>query len=152
YLTRTEREIFEKFGAEIIDAARKGKSDAEAENLTLIELGAGTASKTRILIEALLRQQLSATFYPIDVSESALRIAEEALRAEFPRINVRPLLGDYSQGLAQLTKLSGRKLVLYIGSSIGNFEPNEAAVLLGNIRKSLRRGDALLMTVNVVKD
>src|SRR5207237_6827927 len=127
------------------------KSDAESENLTLIELGAGTASKTRILIEALLRRQLSGTFYPIDVSESALRIAEEELRAEFPRINVRPLLGDYSQGLAQLAQLPGRKLVLYIGSSIGNFEQTEAAALLRTIRSTLRPGYGGLWGVDLVK-
>src|SRR3954471_14681475 len=67
YLTRTERDLFHKYADEMIAAAGKG--------LTIIELGAGTAAKTQILVGALLRQQLSATFYPVDVSRTALEIA-----------------------------------------------------------------------------
>ena len=153
YLTRTERQIFEERAGEIIDAARRGTNeDAAQGNLTVIELGAGTASKTRILLAALLAKQFTATFYPIDVSESALEIAEKGLKAEFPRLKVQPLLGDYSQGLEQISSTAGRKLVLYIGSSMGNFEPGEAGALLQKIRKSLRRGDALLLGVDLVKD
>ena len=150
YLTRTERQIFKEHAAEMIDAART--FNKTKESLTIIELGAGTASKTRILIAALLAQQFRATFYPIDVSESALEIAEDSLRAEFHQLKVRPLLGDYSEGLAQIANDSERKLVLYIGSSMGNFEPAEASILLRNIRKSLRPGDALLLGVDLVKD
>jgi L-histidine N-alpha-methyltransferase len=152
YLTRTERQIFAQHAGEMIDAARTSPQNASPENLTVIELGAGTATKTRVLIAAVLSRQLSATFYPIDVSESALRIAEQDLRTEFPHLRVRPLLGDYSQGLSQLEGTAGRKLVLYIGSSIGNFEPREAGNLLRSIRQDLRRGDALLLGVDLVKD
>jgi L-histidine N-alpha-methyltransferase len=152
YLTRTEREIFAVHGNEMIDAARTGPQNGAAENLTVIELGAGTATKTRILIAAVLSRQLNATFYPIDVSESALRIAEEDLKSDFPHLKVRPLLGDYSQGLSQLAGTPGRKLVLYIGSSIGNFELSEAGNLLRSVSKGLRRGDALLLGVDLVKD
>ena len=150
YLTRTERQIFKEHASEMIDAART--FNKTKESLTIIELGAGTASKTRILIAALLAQQFRATFYPIDVSESALEIAEDSLRAEFRQLKVRPLLGDYSEGLAQIANDSERKLVLYIGSSMGNFEPAEASILLRNIRKSLRPGDGLLLGVDLVKD
>jgi len=137
YLTRTERAILEQNASEIMRSA--------GTPLTLIELGAGTAAKTEVLIEALLKRQLQAVFYPIDVSESALRVAEEALEARFPALQVRPLIGDYSAGLSQLSRIAGRKLVLYIGSSIGNYEPREAGELLGNIRRSLSPGDALLL-------
>ena len=95
YLTRTERGILEANASEIIRSA--------GTPLTLIELGAGTASKTEVLINALLKRQLQAVFYPIDVSESALRVAEEALEARFPALSVRPLVGDYSAGLSQLS-------------------------------------------------
>jgi L-histidine Nalpha-methyltransferase len=152
YLTRTEREIFATNAGEMIDAARRGLQNASPENLTVIELGAGTATKTRILIAAVLSRQLSATFYPVDVSESALRIAQQDLKSEFPHLKVRPLLGDYSQGLSQLAGTPGRKLVLYIGSSIGNFELGEAGNLLLSIRHDLRAGDALLLGVDLVKD
>jgi L-histidine Nalpha-methyltransferase len=137
YLTRTERGILEANASEIIRSANTP--------LTLIELGAGTASKTEVLIAALLKRQLQAVFYPIDVSASALRVAEEALEARFPALSVRPLIGDYSTGLNQLNRIPGRKLVLYIGSSIGNYEPQEAGELLANIRRSLSPGDALLL-------
>src|SRR4051812_44864471 len=144
YLTRTERSIFVEHAGEILQRAGEG--------LTLIELGAGTANKTKVIIEALLRRQMSATFYPIDVSMSALEIAQEDLRHEFPALRVRPLVGDYSAGLMQLSGTPGRKLVLYIGSSIGNFELEEAGALLANIRKSLAPGDALLLGTDMVKD
>jgi L-histidine Nalpha-methyltransferase len=137
YLTRTERSILEHNASEIMRSA--------GTPLTLIELGAGTATKTEVLIEALLKRQMQAVFYPIDVSESALRVAEEALEARFPALQVRPLVGDYSAGLTQLSRIAGRKLVLYIGSSIGNYEPREAGQLLSNIRRSLSPGDALLL-------
>lgn len=137
YLTRIERRILEQNASEIIRSA--------GTPLTLIELGAGTATKTEVVIEALQKRQLQTVFYPIDVSESALRVAEEALESRFPALSVRPLVGDYSAGLAQLSGIAGRKLVLYIGSSIGNYEPREAGELLANIRRSLSPGDALLL-------
>lgn len=144
YLTRTERGILEKYAGEIVRTA--------GTPLTLIELGAGTASKTEVLIEALLRRQLQGVFYPIDVSASALRVAEEALEARFPALSVRPLIGDYSAGLSQLSRIAGRKLVLYIGSSIGNYEPEDAAELLNAVRRSLAPGDALLLGTDMAKD
>jgi dimethylhistidine N-methyltransferase len=144
YLTRTERAILSQHASEMLKNAGEG--------LTLIELGAGTASKTKVIIEALLRQQMSGTFYPIDVSASALEIARDTLKLEFPALKVRPLVGDYSAGLSQLSGTPGRKLVLYIGSSIGNFEPDEAGALLKTIRQSLAPGDALLLGADMVKD
>lgn len=144
YLTRTERGIFEKHAGEMLDQTGQG--------LTLIELGAGTATKTSIIIRALMRRQLSATYYPVDVSEAALAVAESNLTAQFPGLSVRPLLGDYSQGLARLAHTAGRKLVLYIGSSIGNFELEEAGALLRNVRSALRPGDALLLGTDMVKN
>jgi L-histidine N-alpha-methyltransferase len=144
YLTRTERTIFEQHGDEILAQAGAG--------LTLIELGAGTAEKTQVLIAALLRRQLSGSFYPVDVSARALEIARERLTRRFPALRVYPLVGDYSEGLAHLTGVRGRKLVLYIGSSIGNYEPDKAAALLRTIRESLHPGDALLLGTDMVKD
>lgn len=144
YLTRTERAIFAQHAEAIIAAAGRG--------LTLIELGAGTAAKTRYLIDALLDQQLGATFYPIDVSAAALAIAERNLTQEFRRLRVIPLVGDYCEGLDRIQALPGRKLVLYIGSSIGNYEPEEAAALLRGVRAALQPGDALLLGTDMVKD
>src|SRR5207244_3467252 len=85
------RAIFTEYAGEILKRAGDG--------LTLIELGAGTANKTKVIIAALLRRQMSATFYPIDVSMSALQIAQNELNAEFPALKVRPLVDNDSEGV-----------------------------------------------------
>ena len=143
YLTRTERAIFESFAAEILQAA--------GSSLTLVELGAGTASKTSILIEELLERQARALFYPIDVSPSALQEAVTQLGRQFPQLRVNPISADYTGGVDALNRISGRKLVLYIGSSIGNFEPDESVRILRRIRRTLRAGDALLLGADFAK-
>jgi dimethylhistidine N-methyltransferase len=143
YLTRTERSIFEMFASEILEQTGSA--------LTLVELGAGTASKTSILIEELLVRQARALFYPIDVSASALNEAVRQLGKRFPSLRVNPIVADYTSGVEALTRISGRKLVLYIGSSIGNFEPDEAIRVLRRIRRSLRSGDALLLGADFAK-
>ncbi|HWR16770.1 MAG TPA: L-histidine N(alpha)-methyltransferase [Terriglobales bacterium] len=143
YLTRTERSILEANAADIIAAA--------GPNLSLIELGAGTASKTRILIGAALKRQSRCSFYPIDVSKSALDEAVHHLNGDFPGLSVSPIVADYSGGLGRLSSVTGRKLLLYLGSSIGNFEPMQAGAMLRTIRTSLRPGDALLLGTDLVK-
>src|SRR5579871_1374571 len=147
YPTRTERSIFEAYADEIIEQAQQA-----GNNLSLIELGAGSARKTSILIQALCRKQMLVKFCPIDVSSSALREAVSSLNGQFPNLRVRPIVADYSQPLTQLSSLPGRKLVLFIGSSIGNFEPEEATAFLQRQRSSLRPGDALLLGFDMAKD
>ena len=143
YLTRTERAIFEGHAGEMLQAA--------GPSLTLVELGAGTATKTCVLIEELLQRQPRALFYPIDVSPSALQEAAKQLAQQFPQLRVNPIVADYTGGVEALNRISGRKLVLYIGSSIGNFEPNHAVGILRRIRRSLRAGDALLLGTDFAK-
>jgi L-histidine Nalpha-methyltransferase len=143
YLTRTERCILESFAGDILQQA--------GPSLTLIELGAGTASKTCILIEELLRRQGRALFYPIDVSPSALSEAMRQLGRQFPELRVNPVIADYTGGVPALARITGRKLVLYIGSSIGNFEPCEAIAILRRIRHALRSGDTLLLGADYAK-
>src|SRR5271165_2197267 len=143
YLTRTERSILERYAGEILQQA--------GPSLTLVELGAGTASKTCILIEELLRRQSRALFYPIDVSPSALNEAVRQLGRQFPSLRVNPIVADYTGGVPALSRISGRKLVLYIGSSIGNFEPPDAVRLLRRVRQTLRAGDALLLGADFAK-
>ncbi|SRR6266571_871231 len=144
YLTRVERGILENNAADIVERV--------GGEISVIELGAGTASKTGILIRAILRRQPGAVFYPIDVSASALETAVHRLNGSFPALSVRPVVADYSSGLAQLAATPGRKLVLYIGSSIGNYEPEDASALLRNIRQSMGPRDALLLGTDLVKD
>lgn len=142
YLTRTERAIFQEYAGEIVDQA--------GSNLTLVELGAGSASKTRILVETLARRQLRVGFYPVDVSGSALKAAVVSLNGHIRNLRVHPIVADYSKQLPPL-KISGRKLVLFIGSSIGNFEPKEAEEFLKRVHASLAPNDALLVGFDMVK-
>src|SRR6476620_7605736 len=144
YPTRTERAILTESAGEMLRQAGK--------NLTLVELGAGSASKTQLLIQALLRRQLRAEFYPVDVSSSALQGALATLNGHFPRLRVSPIVADYTHRLPDLKSLPGRKLVLFIGSTIGNFEPEEAEEFLKNVRRSLQPGDALLIGFALIKD
>ena len=143
YLTRTERSILESFAGEILQQA--------GPSLTLVELGAGTATKTCILIEELLQRQNRTLFYPIDVPPSALDEAVRQLGQQFPALRVNPIVADYTGGVPALGRIGGRKLVLYIGSSIGNFEPDEAVRILRRIRRTLRSGDALLLGADFAK-
>lgn len=143
YLTRTERAIFEDHAADMLEAAGPA--------LTLVELGAGTANKTRILIEELLHRQARALFYPIDVSPAALNEAVKQMAVQFPQLRVNPVVADYSGGVPALSRISGRKLVLFIGSSIGNYDPPEAIAVLRRVRRSLRPGDALLLGTDLAK-
>lgn len=144
YPTRTERAILRESAGEMIKQA--------GNNLTLVELGAGSASKTQVLIQALLRRQLRADFYPVDVSSSALQGALASLNGHFPRLRVSPIVADYTHHLPDLKQLPGRKLVLFLGSTIGNFEPEEAEEFLRNVRGSLQKGDALLIGFDLIKD
>ncbi len=143
YLTRTERSILERYAADILQQA--------GSSLTLVELGAGTATKTCILIEELLQRQSRTLFYPIDVSASALDEAVRNLGNQFPSLRVNPIVADYTGGVPALSRISGRKLVLYIGSSIGNFEPPQAIRVLRRIRQTLRSGDTLLLGADFAK-
>ncbi len=143
YLTRTERSILETNADEICRLA--------GSNLTVVELGAGTADKTRILLSRLLRRQLRLRYVPVDVSSTALEAAEQRLKAELPELEVCPIVADYTTDEVRPLATPGGKLVLYLGSSIGNFEPEAAQALLSRVRAGLRPGDGLLLGADRVK-
>jgi dimethylhistidine N-methyltransferase len=153
YLTRTEREIFFAHAAEIVaQAAESGHADGSAR-LRVAELGAGSANKTRLLLKAAARRQGTLVYEPVDVSASALESARERIEREIPAVAVAPRLMDYTQGLDLEPAGPGeRRLVLYIGSSIGNFEPPQAEQLLRGVQAGLQPGDALLLGVDLQKD
>jgi L-histidine N-alpha-methyltransferase len=147
YVTRTEREILARHADEIVSAA------AEGHELSMIELGAGTATKTGLLLNAAVGLQGSVTYYPIDVSETALEEARIRLEAELPEVTVEPIVADYTEGMRQNSVVNtGRRLVLYIGSSIGNFSPTDAVDVLRSVRSQLVPGDCLLLGTDMVKD
>jgi L-histidine N-alpha-methyltransferase len=147
YVTRTERQILADHADEIVIAAAGGR------DLSMIELGAGTATKTGLLLNAAVGLQGSVIYYPIDVSETALQEARTRLEAELPEVIVEPIVADYTEGMRQNSASHpGRKLVLYIGSSIGNFSPADALEVLRGVRAQLLPGDCLLLGTDMVKD
>ncbi len=145
YLTRTEREIFAQYADEILAAAGD-------DRLAMIELGAGTAAKTGVLLAAAVRRQERVGYYPIDISVSALEEARTRISEDLPQVAVRPIVADYTTELNEIPAPACRRIVLYIGSSIGNFEPADAGALLRNLRGQLAPGDLLLLGVDHIKD
>ena len=143
YLTSTECDIFHRYAREMLSTA--------GENLTVVELGAGSAAKSIVLLSELQRRQGTVRFVPIDVSESALDEAVSRVGEALPAVQVTPAVMDYTEGLDGVGRSEGRKLVLYIGSSIGNFEPFQAGALLRKLRTSLNRGDAVLLGTDMRK-
>lgn len=148
YLTRTERGILAAHAEEMIAAASDG-------GLGIFELGAGTASKSGLLLRAAVQRQGGVAYHPIDVSATALEVAKLRLETELPGVTVLPRVADYAasmeEAIAAEASSEQRKLVLYIGSSIGNFEPRDAAALLSALRRQLQPGDCLLLGVDLVK-
>ncbi len=144
YLTRTELCILQRSAAEIVEAA--------GSHLTVVELGAGTASKTRTLLREIQRRQLRTVYYPVDVSASALEVARDELVRELPTLRVRPLHMDNAAAFARLPHLPGAKLVLFIGSSIGNFDLPDATEWLRSLASRLTPRDALLLGTDLAKD
>lgn len=138
YLTRAEREIFATHADEIFEML-----DAD---LTIAELGAGTAAKTGILLRALARRQGSVLYQPIDISPTALEEARESIEGGIRGVAVRPRIANYvTESIVIERPRSVKVLALYIGSSIGNFSPGDAREILMRLRSELQTGDALLL-------
>ncbi|MEP6742186.1 MAG: L-histidine N(alpha)-methyltransferase [bacterium] len=145
YLTRAENEILQRYADEIVAAV--------AGPTTLIEMGSGSASKTRLLIEALLRKQSELLFMPVDISATALESSSRILLQSYPRLNIEAYAADYFAGLAELEKEQrAHTLALFLGSNISNFDPEEAHKFLRALRRVLNEGDAVLLGADLKKD
>lgn len=147
YPTRAERAIFRLHGGALLERAAGGQP------MTLFELGAGTADKTRLLLAHWLASPAPGprVYVPIDVSPDALAVATERIGRELPGITVRPLVGRNRAMVGHMRATPGRRVVLFIGSSIGNYEGAEAIALLRRIRGALEPGDALVLGTDLVK-
>ncbi|MFD9502885.1 L-histidine N(alpha)-methyltransferase [Streptomyces sp. NPDC060035] len=139
YPTRAEREIL---------IARATDIAAASGARTLIELGSGSSEKTRHLLDALPDLH---TYVPVDVSESALTGAAEALLAERPGLSVHALIADFTHVL-ELPDSPGPRLVAFLGGTLGNLLPDERAAFLKSVRARLAPGDSLLLGTDLVKD
>jgi L-histidine N-alpha-methyltransferase len=147
YLTRAEHEILLEHGTDIVD--RIGRR--EAGSLRVLELGAGSAFKTEVLLRAIVKRQGRCLYYPIDVSESALAEAERRLHTELPDVSVRPLAMAHDEALFAMADIAPPRLVLFIGSSVGNLADDEASGLLRRIGDALRGGTWLLLGTDLRK-
>jgi L-histidine N-alpha-methyltransferase len=159
YPTRAERAILRAVAPEI--AALTGAT-------TLVELGSGSSEKTRLLLSALRDAGTLRGYVPVDVSESALAAAGDALAAEYPGLAVHAVVADFEKYLGVPSDAGsggtgdgaaggggngdGARLVAFLGSTIGNMVPDERAVFLRRVRAQLRPGDAFLLGTDLVKD
>lgn len=145
YLTRAEAEILE---------VHAGALAARLPGIrTLVELGSGSAVKTEHLLHAFGRQPGSLCYAPIDVSRSALEESVERLEAAHPEIEILPAVAEYEAGLAELARLDlGPKLILWLGSSIGNLSKPDAATFLSHVRAMMSDDDRMLVGVDLRKD
>ncbi len=145
YLTRAEAQILQHHAGDIVDLV--------GGPLDLIELGSGSALKTRSIISAMFERQPALRYRPIDISSSILQTSANALRTEYPGIVVDGVVADYLDGLRQMPRNGQvRSLALFLGSNIGNFDPGEAALTLRAVRDALRPGDGLLVGTDLLKD
>jgi L-histidine N-alpha-methyltransferase len=142
YLTRAETAILERRAAEIADLSRCD---------SLVELGSGTSAKTRLLIRALRARGTLQQSVPFDVDPTVLAESTEALTAEFPGLQVAPVVGDFESDLATISA-RGRRTVAFLGSTVGNLEPLARASFLQQIGAVLRPGDTFLLGTDLVKD
>jgi L-histidine N-alpha-methyltransferase len=118
---------------------------------TLVELGAGTSEKTRFLLDAMSAAGCLRRFVAFDVSESTLRESAVRIADEYPGIDVTAVVGDFDHHLGEIPR-GGRRLVAFLGSSIGNFGPDERTAFLGTLRAGLHAGDSFLLGIDLVKD
>ncbi len=146
YLTRCEREIFERQHGDILRAI-------SARPFELIELGAGDGSKTKILLRHFIEEDVPFTYRPVDISGSVLAELEKDLNDRWPSLPVRPLWGDYMRMLEKVNREDKvPKVILFLGSNIGNLEPSKARAFLQRLAANMQAGDYLLLGVDLKKD
>lgn len=142
YPTRAEAAILARHARDIVAAA-----DAD----TLVELGSGASEKTRQLLDALTERHGSCRYVPFDVSADALTDAMDTLGRDYPDLELHGVVGDFEHHLATLPT-GGTRMVAFLGSTIGNFEPGPRAAFLVDLRSTLAPGDTLLLGTDLVKD
>ncbi|MGV0635913.1 L-histidine N(alpha)-methyltransferase [Mycolicibacillus trivialis] len=142
YPTRTETAILTDHAADVVAA-----SGAD----TLVELGSGTSAKTRLLLSAMRAAGTLRRFVPFDVDAGVLQAAAHAIEAEFPGIEIDAVCGDFERHLAHIPT-RGRRLFVFLGSTIGNLTPEPRAAFLADLAAAMAPGDTLLLGTDLVKD
>ena len=147
YLTRSELDIFKNKTQQLIDAFNLKKDNY----FELIELGAGDGLKTKELLKCLVSQNFNFDYFPIDISSNALVLLKDDLNKEIPNLSVKIQQGDYFEILDSLKKSKKSKVILFLGSNIGNMADDLAAQFIYNLGANLLAGDKLLLGVDLIK-
>ena len=142
YPTRAEAQIL---------AARAGEIATASGADTLVELGSGTSEKTRALLNALREQGSLRRFIPFDVDPSVLQLAGQAIQQEYPGVEINAVCGDFEEHLGKIPAV-GRRLVAFLGSTLGNLTPGPRAEFLASVSEMMQPGDTLLLGTDLVKD
>jgi L-histidine Nalpha-methyltransferase len=142
YPTRAERSILDAHAKDIVE-----QSSAD----TLVELGAGTCDKSRLLLDALASAGRLARFVPLDVSESTLWEAARSLAEDYPELEVRGMVGDFHLHLDEVPD-GGRRLVAFLGGTIGNLDPGQRRQFLTGLSTFMTADDRLLLGTDLIKD
>jgi len=143
YPTRAERAILEQ---------RAGELAASTGAVELVELGSGTAAKTRVLLDALHAAGTLRRYVPFDVTESMVRDSARRLTAEYPGLQVHGVIGDFERHLDRVPRAVGPRIVAFLGGTIGNFPPGSRRRFLRQLARLLGDEDFLLMGTDLVKD
>lgn len=144
YLTRTEFEILDSIKSEL--------SEYLVDNYALVELGSGSSVKTRKLLEILTSKQKDVEYYPVDISD-ILKDSSINLHDEYENLKITGIIDKYETGLEFVRTLDHtKKLVAFLGSSMGNFSPEDGIEFLEKINSSMNQGDMLLLGLDLVKD
>ena len=142
YPTRRETEILQRRSADIV---------AVTGATTLLELGAGTSTKTRLLLGAFTAQGRALQFVPIDVSATVLAESAAVIAGDFPTVTVTPVVADFTEPFDGLPGVPGGRLVIFLGGTVGNFTGPERAAFLARIRAGLAPGDHFLLGADLIK-
>ena len=145
YLTRAERQLLEDHAPKIVAKVPAG--------VALVELGSGSAVKTRLIIDALLRRQPRLRYLPIDISPAALQHSARELERDYPALDLEPIAAEYEAGLRALDERlpAQPRLILWLGSNIGNLDRDQAGRFLATVRARMTAHDRLLVGVDLRK-
>ncbi|CAK0755072.1 Methyltransf_33 domain-containing protein [Gammaproteobacteria bacterium] len=148
YLTHCEYEIFEKYNDEMMTIF----SDS-TEKFNLVELGAGDGHKTKIILKNYEKSHKKTTYIPIDISENILTLLKNDLAILHPDLQIKPIVGDYISALKMLmnSEEKCKNVVMFIGSTIGNFLPSETEIFLQELTSCLDSGDMMLIGFDLKK-
>jgi dimethylhistidine N-methyltransferase len=144
YPTRTEQAILEKAAYQIIETV--------GQDISIIEFGSGSSLKTRLLLNAALDRQHHLQYVPIDISSEFLKMTAHDLLGDFDRLSVHAMSAEYFDAIAAIPSHTGPRLMLFLGSNIGNLTHEEATAFLSQVRLQMNPQDRVLIGIDLVKD